>query len=643
MGIILITHDMGVIAGRADRVRRHVRRPQGRDRLDRPSCSPTSAIPTPRRCWPRSPSSTRTRARICTRFPGLPPDLRRPPRGCRFAPRCAFATERCRTEDPPLAGEDPDHPYACFHPRHSSAVESAGLGASLIAVGRAQRGAGRRLRQGDRVARDERSSAGDARLGRCRAAPDGEPILEFQDVFKEFTGHRRRHPAPADRHAARGQRRRPRRPARGDVRPGRRVRAAARPRSGRLGVALDTPTARTGAVQRRSTSARSRAARCAGSARTCSSCSRTPTRRSIRACASRRSSPSRSTSPAAARRTERVQTVRRLLDEVGLAHDAMDRYPHEFSGGQRQRLGLARALALNPSVIVADEPVSALDVSIQSQILNLMKRVQASHGPHLHRDLPRPLGRPLPGRPHRRHVPRQARRGRSRQRHLRTAGPSLHRRPAGGDSRAQPRARRRAAATRSPSAASSPPRSTRRRAAGSAPAARGRRTSAPRETPQLRAVRPGALRRLPLPASARARGHTVRADPIDSSPRPPRERNGERPVPFRRPLAATALISGRARRRSRPGRRPGSPPAVAVMLAANDRDLRLGDAEAVGQRAAHRAGSPGFPAPARSLAPPARRRARRSRRGGRAAARERRSWPWGATRGGAAGTRAWPG
>jgi peptide/nickel transport system ATP-binding protein len=77
---------------------------------------------------------------------------------------------------------------------------------------------------------------------------------------------------------------------------------------------------------------------------------------------------------------ERVQTVRRLLDEVGLAHDAMDRYPHEFSGGQRQRLGLARALALNPSLIVADEPVSALDVSIQSQILNLMKRVQASHG-----------------------------------------------------------------------------------------------------------------------------------------------------------------------------------------------------------------------------------------------------------------------
>ena len=77
---------------------------------------------------------------------------------------------------------------------------------------------------------------------------------------------------------------------------------------------------------------------------------------------------------------EREETVRRLLDEVGLAYDAIDRYPHEFSGGQRQRLGLARALTLNPSLIVADEPVSALDVSIRSQILNLMKRLQASYG-----------------------------------------------------------------------------------------------------------------------------------------------------------------------------------------------------------------------------------------------------------------------
>jgi peptide/nickel transport system ATP-binding protein len=375
MGIILITHDMGVIAGRADRV---VVMYAGLkvETAETVELFTNMHHPYTEALLASIPQLDQDKGQELYSIPGLPPDLRRPPAACRFAPRCAFATEICRTENPPLGGDDPKHPYACFHPRDSSATDLGDLGSQLIA----QAEKNKALMASFAKELELLDTSIEPEVVVPAAGSNGAPefVLEFRDIVKEFPVTaglvlRRRIGAV---HAVTD--------VNLGLRPGETFglvgeSGCGKTTLGRLGVALEDPT--SGQVIFNGTDlAELKGAKFRELRRDLQFMFQDPyasldPRMRVKEIISEPLDIARRGSS-----REREETVKRLLDEVGLAYDAMDRYPHEFSGGQRQRLGLARALTLNPKVIVADEPVSALDVSIRSQILNLMKRLQATYG-----------------------------------------------------------------------------------------------------------------------------------------------------------------------------------------------------------------------------------------------------------------------
>ena len=430
MAILLITHDMGVIAGHADRTMvmyaGQIVEGSSTDRLFEDVHHPyTEAL------LASIPQLDQDKTQRLYAIPGLPPDLSRALTACRFAPRCRYATEVCRTEEPPLGGDDAGHPYACFHPVDRAVDDIAGAGdllgegaesAPLVEVGAVPVGlattsttattpsangllpqAGGNGHAGDGHAGDGHTgdgwAAGEGQAPFSAAGavggPDGTPDapaglvgtrrVTESPVILQLRGVRKEYPVTAgaimqrkigavqavrgvdlDLHQGEtlgivGE------SGCGKSTLGRLIVGLERPSGGSVSVDGTDPTRLKGAELRR----RHRDLQLMFQDPYSSLDPRMRVGTIIREplVVQGIGSP-----------TEQRERVAALLREVGLPPHAVELYPHEFSGGQRQRIGLARALALNPRLIVTDEPVSALDVSIRSQILNLMKRLQVNHG-----------------------------------------------------------------------------------------------------------------------------------------------------------------------------------------------------------------------------------------------------------------------
>ncbi|GAA3182459.1 ABC transporter ATP-binding protein [Nonomuraea roseoviolacea] len=334
MAVILVTHDLGVIASRADRVAvmyagRVVETATTEELFQAPRHRYTEAL------MHALPESAQGREGRLYSIPGLPPDLSQPLTGCRFAPRCRHVTDACRATDVPLVRAADDHLYACLHPvteavtfapRGAGDPRPSGASDTLLSVrelvkeydagakGRvsAVAGVSFEVRAGETLGIVGESGCGKSTVGRLVAGLEeptgGQIVLDGTDIGR------------LDRRARRRMHREVQLMFQDSY-------AAMNPRM-RIDGILTEPLE----IQQ--------------------------------------------VGDPAARRGR----VTRLLDQVGLPTRALERYPHEFSGGQLQRIGLARSLALEPRLIVADEPVSALDVSIQAQVLNLMRDLQTELG-----------------------------------------------------------------------------------------------------------------------------------------------------------------------------------------------------------------------------------------------------------------------
>ena len=349
MAVILVTHDLGVIAGRADRVA-VMYAGKIAETTDTGTLFANPRHPYTEALFHALPDkAAATRQRLYS-IPGLPPDLTHPPTGCRFAARCRYATDRCREEEPTLRGETVQHEFACFYPVGAAERAGAAVAASepvTYASALPPDTSGETLLRVQKLVKDFPVTKGvvlQRRVGWVSAVADVSFEIRRGETFG-LVGES----------------------------------GCGKTTIGRLVVGLDTPTA--GAINFEGKDLAKVSGR-----------QYRRDRRKIQfmfqdsysSLDPRMRAGTILREPLAVQgmgsKAEQQKRISEMLDHVGLPQTAVDRYPHEFSGGQRQRLGFARALMLSPDLIVADEPVSALDVSIQAQVLNLMRDLQRELG-----------------------------------------------------------------------------------------------------------------------------------------------------------------------------------------------------------------------------------------------------------------------